>query len=344
MVVLFIQVVALATQVKRPENSRTAGSGSKSLIRIWTVAAITPVETAFVSTGHFFRNTWKNYIDLHDARRENLALHKEIDDLRLTQARLRTEAEETHRLQALLAFKERFIGQTVAAQVVGSSGSEQSHVIYIDKGTRDGVKQGMAVITPDGIVGKVKEVSPFGSQVAMINDRDSAAGVVLEKSRLQGIVHGGATGELVVSHIMSDEQVPIGEQVVTSGGDRIYPKGLAVGQVTSAGPDHDNDPFLRITVRPAADLRRLEEVLVVTKMEEMSPAAPAGATAIKAADILAERLPSVPKKELPAAKSPTGTTPQTDQSKRPPDASSPVKKQVKPVAPATTPAGATPQR
>src|ERR1700743_2125941 len=129
----------------------------------------------------------------------------------------------------------------------------------------------MAVVTPDGIVGKVKDVFPLSSQVLLINDHDSGAGVLLEHSRLQGIVKGTSLGELQINDIMSDEQIEAGDHVITSGGDRIYPKGFSVGTVISAIPDKDNDPFLAIKIKPAADLRRLEEVMVVTKVADEPP-------------------------------------------------------------------------
>jgi len=161
------------------------------------------------------------------------------------------------------------------------------------------------VITPDGIAGKIKDVFPLSSQVLLINDHDSGAGVILEHSRLQGIVKGTPLGELQITDIMSDEKVEPGEQLITSGGDRIYPKGYAVGKVISSTPDRDNDPFLAIKVKPAADLSRLEEVLVITKMAEDTKAGE-GPEPMRAADILSQRLPSVPKIDPNAPKTPGG--------------------------------------
>lgn len=311
MAFLVIQVIVLATQVKRPDNSRGGNSQGPRLIRVWTVTAITPFERALVSTGHFCRNTWHNYVDLHDVRRQNRELRAEIDRMRLEQVRLRADAEQSRRLETLLEFKQRYIGPTVAAQVIGLSGNEQARVIYIDKGSRAGIKQDMAVITPDGIVGKVRDVYPFSSQVLLINDRESGAGVVIESSRLQGVLRGKEMGELRVMDILSDEKVEVGEHVITSGGDRIYPKGLPVGTVTSVGPDPDASPFLAVTLKPAADLNRLEDVLVVIKIAEEAPAVAGDESPHRAADILAQRLPAVPKKaednNAPAATVGAGT-------------------------------------
>jgi rod shape-determining protein MreC len=305
MAVLFIQVVALATQVKRPEGAKpgTTGSGTR-LIRVWTVTAFTPVEKVFVSTGRFFRNGWHNYADLRGARQQNKELQDEVARLQMEQVRLKQDADQARRLQVLLDFKEKFISKTVAAQVIATSGTEQSRLITIDKGSNDHIKPDMPVITPDGIVGKVKEVFPLSSQVLLINDHDSGAGVILENSRLQGIVKGTPLGELQINDIMSDEKVEPGERVITSGGDRIYPKGYSVGTVVAASPDRDNDPFQVIKIKPAADIGRLEEVLVITKMTEDSQTAASGPAPMRAADILSQRLPSVPKVDPNAPKTP----------------------------------------
>src|SRR6476469_1926603 len=310
MAVLFIQVVALATQVKRPEGGKPGSTGSGTrLIRVWTVTAFTPVEKVFVSTGRFFRNGWHNYADLRSARQQNKELQDEVARLQMEQVRLKQDADQARRLQVLLDFKEKFISKTVAAQVIATSGTEQSRLITIDKGSNDHIKPDMPVITPDGIVGKVKEVFPLSSQVLLINDHDSGAGVILESSRLQGIVKGTSLGELQINDIMSDEKVESGERVITSGGDRIYPKGYSVGTVIGATPDRENDPFLVIKIKPAADLNRLEEVLVITKMTDDSQATASGPAPMRAADILSQRLPSVPKVDPNAPK--TLVAPQT---------------------------------
>ncbi|HZD94922.1 MAG TPA: rod shape-determining protein MreC, partial [Candidatus Sulfotelmatobacter sp.] len=245
------------------------------------------------------------YADLRNVRKRNRDLQDEVARLQMEQVRLKQDADQAHRLQALLEFKERFVAKTLAAQVIGTSGTEQSRVIIIDKGSRDGVRNDMAVITPDGIVGKVKDVFPLSSQVLLINDHDSGAGVILESSRLQGILKGTSVGELQITGIMSDEKIDAGEHVITSGGDRIFPKGLSVGTVSSSSPDRDNDPFLSIRIKPSADLQRLEEVLVITRQAEETPAVATGS--LRAADILSQRLPSIPKQDPNAPKTPGAT-------------------------------------
>src|SRR5579864_556082 len=290
--VLFAQVLGLAVQVKR-----TTDTESSRLIRIWAVDSVTPFEKVLNWMHNSSWNIWHNYFYLRGVRAENRGLKAEIERLRLEQIRLNEDAAQARRLQALFAFKEQFISQTRPAQVIGSSGSEQSRAIYIDKGESDGLKPDMAVITADGIVGKVLKVFHSTSQVLLIDDQSSGVGGILEKSRLQGIVRGTRSGEVVLEHIMSDNPVQPGEVVRTSGGDRIFPKGLPVGTVSQVG--NGPDLFLTIRVRPAANLSKLEEVLVVTKLVEQEPTQLESGP-VRAADILAQRLPSVPDKP-PAA-------------------------------------------
>lgn len=286
--VLFAQVLGLAVQVKR-----TTDSEPTRLIRIWAVGAVTPLERVLVWVQTSTGSLWHNYFYLRGVRAENRNLKAQIERMSLEQVRMSQDADQARRLQALLAFKEQFISQTKAAQVIGSSGSEQSRSLYIDKGENDGIKPDMAVITADGIVGKVLHAYPSTSLVLLINDQSSGVGAILEKSRLQGILKGTSAGEVTLEKVMSDEDVPTGEMVLTSGGDGIFPKGLLVGRVTKVA--RGNDLFLNVRVRPAADLSRLEEVLVVTKIDERQ-AQPDQAGAARAVDILAERLPGVPPK------------------------------------------------
>ena len=262
--ILFAQVLGLAVQVKRSgENESTR------LIRVWVVNAITPFEKGLVGLQNGAGNLWRNYFYLRGVRQENHQLRQEIEHLRLEQVRLNEDAEQARRLQALLGFKEQFISQTVPAQVIGSSGSEQSRSIYIDKGSHDGIKQDMAVITADGVIGKVLRVFVTTSQVLLIDDQTSGVGAILEKSRLQGVLRGTPAGEIVLEKVAADETIQPGEKVLTSGGDQVFPKGLPVGTVTKVSTGADL--FLNVRVKPAANLSKLEEVLVITKNEERMP-------------------------------------------------------------------------
>jgi rod shape-determining protein MreC len=303
---IFLQIVGLAVQVKvKSENE------SSRLIRVWAVTAVTPLEKGIVRLQAGGHGIWRNYLYLRGVRQENQALQRQIQQLQLDQVRLKQDAEQAQRLQALLGFKEQFISHTTAAQVIGSSGSEQSRIVYLDKGSNQGIATDMAVISADGVVGKIIRVFANSSQVLLINDQSSGVGAILEQSRLQGILKGKASGELILDKIMSDEEVKPGEKVLTSGGDQIFPKGLPIGTVARVAT---GSQFLQVTLQPSAALNHLEEVLVITQKQDREPATASGSTAARAADILAQRLPSVPDKpETPApgsaSASPQGTGP-----------------------------------
>ncbi len=306
-IVLFAQVLGLAVQVKRSSENE-----SSRLIRIWAISVVTPLEKGIVGIQNGVGNVWHGYAYLRGVRRENRELKAEIAKLRLEQVRLSQDAEQGRRLQALLGFKEQFISRTLPAQVIGSSGSEQSRSIYIDKGSRDGIDKDMAVITADGVVGKVLRVFNSTSQVLLINDQSSGVGAILEKARLQGVLRGTPLGEVVLEKIMVDEQVEAGDKVLTSGGDQIFPKGLPVGIVTKIAKG--NELFLSIHIRPFTNLSRLEEVLVITQKAEKAPAVKEASTP-RAVDILSQRLPSVPDKPPDEPKKPAAADPETNQAK-----------------------------
>ncbi len=153
--VLFLQVLGLAVQVKTGANE----DKDTRLIRIWALGAITPFERALVWMQTSTGNVWHNYFYLRGVRAENRQLKEQIEQMRLEQVRLSEDAAQARRLQMILAFKEQFISKTVAAQVIGTSGSDLSRIVTIDKGENAGIARDMAVITSDGIVGKVLFVS-----------------------------------------------------------------------------------------------------------------------------------------------------------------------------------------
>jgi rod shape-determining protein MreC len=294
--VLLAQVIGLAVQVRRPEPNAADGGGVR-LIRSWVVGLVTPPERLLHSMGHGIRGLWMNYVDLIHVRQDNKNLKSELDRLRLEEDSLAEDARQGQRLQALLGFREKYVYKTVAAQVIGTSGTEQSRVLLIDKGSHEGIKPDMPVITPDGIVGKTRDVFRHTSQVLEISDGTSGAGVILEKTRIRGVLRGNSWGQPEIVNVSPDERIQRGEPVLTSGGDAIYPRGLAVGWVDRVSPDPDGT-LVNVLVKPAANLSKLEEVLVITdtgvEMPEQAEQdlSEAQQAEQKASDVLAERLPS----------------------------------------------------
>jgi rod shape-determining protein MreC len=327
--VLLLQIIGLAVQVRRIHSSRSTldpqdGQGVR-LIRLWANALVSPPERLIHSSKLGAGGAWQNYIDLRHVREQNQDLQKTIDRLRLEQASLLEDARQGQRLQALVGFQQKYIYKTLAAQAIGTSGSEQSHVFYIDKGAADGLERDMAVITPDGIVGKVRDVFPHTAQVLAINDQTSGAGVILETERIRGILRGNAVGQPQIVGILADQRIKPGEKVLTAGGDQIFPRGLPVGTVEKVLRDPDRDAFIDVTIQPAAHLDQLDEVLIVTSTQPRFPPQDQRDMAIseelkgpeaealkeqqKASQIMAERLPGLTDPNAPAQTPAAATAP-----------------------------------
>ena len=326
--VLLAQIIGLAMQVHRSDSGRSSldprDSSGVRLIRLWAEEMVTPPEELFHASKLGTSGLWQNYLDLRHTREQNQDLQKTLDRLRLEQASLLEDARQGQRLQGILNFQEKYIYKTLAAQAIGSSGSDQSRVFYIDKGSNYGLQPDMAVITPDGIVGKVREVFPRSAQVLAINDPTSGAGVILETTRIRGILRGNAAGRPQIEDILADQRIQPGEKVFTAGGDQIFPRGLPVGVVEKVVRDPDRDSYIDVIVKPAAHLDRLDEVLVITSVEpHFSPEEQqdlATSEALKGAEvetikeqqkasqIMAEKLPGLTEPNAPAA-TPAAATP-----------------------------------
>ena len=322
--VLLAQIVGLAVQVRQTGAGRNTldpqDASSVRLIRMWASALVTPPERLIHISKMGAGGFWQNYMDLRRVREQNQDLQKTVDRLRLEQAALLEDARQGERLQAMLGFQQKYIYKTVAAQAIGSSGSEQSHVFYIDKGADYQLRPDMAVITADGIVGKVRDVFPHSAQVLAINDQTSGAGVILETTRIRGILRGNASGQLQIVGILADNRIQPGEKVLTAGGDLIFPRGLPVGVVEKVVRDPDRDSFIDVLIKPAAHLDRLDEVLAITDTEPRFSAedqqdlatsealkgqeAAAIKEQKKASEIMAERLPALTDPNLPPDQQP----------------------------------------
>lgn len=325
---LLAQIVGLALQVHRTDSGRMSldprDSGGVRLIRLWANALVSPPERFIHSSSAGVSWLWQNYVDLRHVRNENHDLQMTVDRLRLEQAALLEDARQGQRLQAMLGFQEKYLYSVLPAQIIGTSGSEQSRVLVIDKGEDAKLQHDMAVITADGIVGKVRDVFPHSAQILLINDQSSGAGVILESTRIRGILRGNAAGQPQIVGIMADSRIQPGERVLTAGGDDIFPRGLPVGVVDKVVRDPEQDGFIRVIVKPAAHLDRLDEVLVITSTEpRFSPAQTADIAASetlkgadaeqdkeqkKASEIMAERLPGLIDPNLPADQQPLNDT------------------------------------
>jgi rod shape-determining protein MreC len=251
--VLLAQVLLLALQIRRDSRGR--------LIRVWAVSAASPFERGGAWGFGKVRGVWTHYFALQTTSRENEALRVENDALKLAISQLQSKAAEADRLAALLNFKQGHAAvPMLGARVIAVSAGTASRTIEVDRGERDGVTRNMAVITPDGAVGKVIAVYRDTAQVLLLTDKDGGAGAMLVNSRTQGPVGGTGDPTLVMKYVATEEDVKVGEKIVTSGMDKIFPRDIPLGTVVEV---KNGNPFKLIRVQPAAKLDRLETVIVL---------------------------------------------------------------------------------
>lgn len=270
LLVIFAQLILLAYQVKSNQDVR--------LIRVWAVTGVTPLAKAIDSARSTTVSSVGNYVSLHRMVEENKQMKEELGKLKLENQYLKSELQSADRAVALSAFQSRSPSKMVPARVIatGTGGGANSRVVFVDRGSGSGVMRGMAVITPDGIVGKVLAAYPTASQVLLITDATFAAGVISQKHRVRGTVRGQGHSTCIVDYIQNEEQVEQKEWFYTSGDDGVFPKGLPVGQVTAA---RTGNPNKLVYLAPSGLQGGLEEVLIITEGVHQPVPEPATAAA-----------------------------------------------------------------
>ena len=224
------------------------------------------------------RATWDGYFALQAVRHDNERLRQDVARLQVQLQQEQALASQTHVLQELLELRRGTAMQTTAAAVIGAGASPEFRTVSIDKGTADGLRPDMAVIAPDGVVGRVIMPSARAAKVQLLIDRNASAGALVERTRAQGLVLGSGVDELRMDYVPSSGDVAVGDRVVTSGIDGIYPKGFVIGQIQSV--KRVAGTYGTIIVKPAVAFSSLEAVLVVLTPPAAdvgeSSAAPAG--------------------------------------------------------------------
>jgi rod shape-determining protein MreC len=252
LLVIFAQLILLAYQVKNDSDVR--------LIRVWAVTAVTPLARALEDARGGTTGFLQNYVVLRDTRAENQKLRTDLGKLKLENQFLKTELATADRAKALEGFEAHTPSKMVGARVIATAAGGSNTAVFVDRGSTSGVQKGMAVVTPDGIVGKVLAAYPTASQVLLVTDPSFAAGVVSQKNHVRGILKGMGHGTCRVDYVQNEEKVETAEWFYTSGDDRIFPKGMPAGQVTAVRP---GGSFLDISVEPSGLANGLEEVLII---------------------------------------------------------------------------------
>jgi len=227
----------------------------------YTFGTFAEVQRGATSAIGTIRDNWVNYVALQDVRAENAKLKEALASMEITLQQERGLAQQSKTLQGLLDMKTAIPLTTTAASVIAGGASPEFRTISIDKGKSDGLTPDMAVLAPAGVVGRVILPASRASKVQLLIDRDAAAGAIVERTRAQGIVVGTGTGRFRMDHVPSAADIKVGDRLVTSGIEGIYPKGFVIGQIESL--DRQAGEFTDVMVRPAVEFSALESVLVV---------------------------------------------------------------------------------
>jgi rod shape-determining protein MreC len=263
LVAVVAQLLYLGYQVKTNRDER--------LIRVWAVTAVTPMAGIVEAIRHNTIGFLEDYFILLDVREQNRKLKATNDRLQMENIYYRNQLNTAENARALVRFQSQSPSKTIAARVIGNSTVVSAKAVFIDRGSTSGVENGMAVVTPDGIVGKIVAVYPLVSQVLLVTDPTFKVGVESQKGHIHGVLDCGS-GKCTVQQIQNEDKVDTAEWFYTSGEDRIFPKGFPVGNVVSSQPGQGmRDIKLNLSGAPGG----VEEVLVVLQgVHQAIPSAP----------------------------------------------------------------------
>ncbi|WP_243371996.1 rod shape-determining protein MreC [Geotalea sp. SG265] len=243
------------------KNRDHAGPLERSVMNVTTPA----VRLGSAGNG-FFYGLWSDYLDLVNVRRENKELRRiiKIYDARETASREALAANE--RLKKLLELKSATQVPSLAAGVIGEDGSPWFKTLVIDRGAADGLQEGMPVVAVDGVIGRVVKVAANSSRVLLLTDHASGIAAIVQRSRARGVVKGAGDGRCSLEFSLRDEDVKVGDVIVTSGIGGVFPKGIKVGEVTMVKKGAYGI-FQTVEVRPTVNISRLEEVLILLQQK-----------------------------------------------------------------------------
>lgn len=259
-------VLVLFTLVLLSSQSRSADRRNVGIIGQAILTILLPVQAGMVRIADGISGMWERFTEIGRLRVENARLRAQVEALNREVARLREQAAAAQRLERLLDLRAQVSYNGLAGRVIGRDPSRWFSTVVIDRGSRDGVTRNAPVVTPEGVVGRVIEVTPFASRVLLIVDARSAVGVLVQRSRDAAVVEGQGTDRLHLLYLSRAAQVEAEDLLVTSGLGGVFPRGLLVGRIMSVKRE-EGALLQEAEVEPAAQLGRLEEVLILLPRE-----------------------------------------------------------------------------
>jgi len=260
-----LSLLLLSSTAQRPDRP-------DPLARV-VLEVMRPLQAAVTAGIDLAGDNWNTYVGLIGVRRENERLTRRLMDVEQQLVRFREAEAAERRVAELLSFKSRLDGTVRPALVVGRDPLPLFGTLNINLGENDGVHRNMAVISANGIVGQTMETSPHAARVLLITDHNSGIDAIVQRTRARGIVEGALDGRCVMKYLKRGEDVEVGDVIVTSGLDGIFPKGILIGTVTHV--TRGTRGLLQVAdVQPSAPLDRVEEVLVVPGSASLKDEAP----------------------------------------------------------------------
>ncbi len=255
LVVAAAAVLLLAVLFQLPQATRAEGAAAESLSPIQRL-----LHGALSGIGDVFSSVTR----AGELKRENDALHAELDRLRAAAAQQQDLEYENRQLREQLEYRQQHNEQQlVAATIIGREPDNLVHSITIDRGDSHGVHEGMSVVTPAGLVGRVLSSGPFTSKVLLITDSRSSVSGLVTSTRAQGVIYGRRQAQMTMRYLSQEEDVSNGQWVVTSDIGGGFPAGIPIGQIIHV-QKRDVDTFQEATILPSVDFTRLEKVMVIT--------------------------------------------------------------------------------
>lgn len=227
-----------------------------------SIIVIAPFQKAMAMSTRSVRNIWRHYFSLVSTEKENDRLKKALSYANSRSHQWREMEFANYRLRKLLKFKRTTLNRVIAAEVTGRDPSSWFKAVIIDKGKSDGLEKGMPVIIPEGIAGRVAEVTPNYAKVLLLFDQNSAIDAFIQRTRARGIIKGETTGRCLLKYILQKHDIRVGDIVVSSGLDGVFPKGLRIGYVSEV-VKRTSGMFQEVKVTPYVDFDKLEEVLII---------------------------------------------------------------------------------
>lgn len=252
-------IILISVSSRHPD----ATEGASSI----TIAVVSPFQEAVTGSISFARDIWKYYFSLASTAKENENLKKSLAQAAEKNNQCIENELSNQRLRKFLSFQNTRTIKTVSAEVIGKDPSPWFKTIIIDKGRADGIQKGFPIVVPEGIAGQVMAVSAHYAKVLLIIDRNSAIDALVQRSRARGIIRGRSAESCSLNYVLRKNDVRVGDEVVSSGIDGVYPKGLRIGYISSV-IRRNSGMFQTVDITPSVDFEKLEEVLVIINSSE----------------------------------------------------------------------------